>query len=57
MTGGGPGNSTETLSFLNFNTFIIKTDFGQGGAMSLLLVVLALVVSAIYVRAFRPVTT
>ncbi len=57
MTRGGPGNSTETLSFVNYNTFILNTDFGVGGAMSLLLVVLALVVSAIYVRAFRPVTT
>jgi multiple sugar transport system permease protein len=52
MTGGGPGNSTETLSFLSYNTFIVSTDFGTGGAMSLLLVVLALVVSAIYVQAF-----
>ncbi|HEX3958604.1 MAG TPA: sugar ABC transporter permease [Trebonia sp.] len=57
MTGGGPGNSTQTLSFLSYNTFIVNTDFGTGGAMSLLLVVLALAVSAIYVRAFRPVTT
>jgi ABC-type sugar transport system permease subunit len=57
MTGGGPGNSTETLSFLSYNEFIVNTDFGIGGAMSLLLVVLALVVAAIYVRAFRPVTT
>jgi ABC-type sugar transport system permease subunit len=57
MTGGGPGNSTQTLSFLSYQTFIVATDFGTGGAMSLLLVVLALVVSAIYVRAFRPVTT
>lgn len=57
MTGGGPGNSTETLSFLNYNTFIINTDFGLGGAMSIALVVLALVVSFIYVRAFRPATS
>jgi len=57
MTGGGPGNSTQTLSFLSYNTFIVNTDFGTGGAMSLLLVALALVVSAIYVRAFRPATT
>jgi multiple sugar transport system permease protein len=57
MTGGGPGNSTQTLSFLSYNTFIVNTDFGTGGAMSLLLVALALVVSAIYVRVFRPVTT
>jgi ABC-type sugar transport system permease subunit len=53
MTGGGPGNSTETLSFLSYNTFIVNTDFGEGGAMSLMLVVLALVVSFVYVRTFR----
>ena len=56
MTGGGPGNSTETLSFLSYQTFIINTDFGEGGAMSLMLVVLALAVSFVYVRAFRPQT-
>jgi ABC-type sugar transport system permease subunit len=57
MTGGGPGNSTQTLSFLSYQTFIINTDFGLGGAMSILLVVLALAVSFIYVRAFRPATS
>ncbi len=57
MTGGGPGNSTETLSFLNYQTFIVNTDFGVGGAMSILLVIIALIVSAIYVRAFRPEQT
>ncbi len=57
MTGGGPGNSTETLSFLNYQTFIVNTDFGSGGAMSILLVIIALIVSFIYVRAFRPEQT
>ena len=56
MTAGGPGTSTETLAYLNFDYFINKTDFGVGGAMSILLVILALVISAIYVRAFRPRT-
>src|SRR5215469_1078992 len=56
MTGGGPGNSTETLSFLNFYTFINNTDFGLGGAISVMLVVLALIVSWVYVRAFRTST-
>jgi ABC-type sugar transport system permease subunit len=56
MTGGGPGNSTETLSYLLYNTFIINTDFGLGGAMSIILVLLALAVSFVYVRAFRPNT-
>jgi ABC-type sugar transport system permease subunit len=57
MTGGGPGDSTQTLSFLSYQTFIINTDFGLGGAMSIALVVLALAVSFIYVRAFRPATS
>jgi len=56
MTGGGPGNSTETLSFLNFYTFINNTDFGLGGAISVILVVLALAVAWVYVRVFRPDT-
>jgi ABC-type sugar transport system permease subunit len=57
MTGGGPGTSTQMLAYLNFKYFIINTDFGVGGAMSIMLIVLALIVSAIYVRAFRPQTT
>jgi multiple sugar transport system permease protein len=56
MTDGGPGEETQTLSFLSYQTFIVSADFGTGGAMSLLLVVLALAVSAVYSRAFRPVT-
>jgi multiple sugar transport system permease protein len=57
MTGGGPGDSTQTLSFLSYQTFIINTDFGLGGAMSIALVVLALAVSFLYVRALRPATS
>ncbi|HET9090922.1 MAG TPA: sugar ABC transporter permease [Acidimicrobiales bacterium] len=54
MTGGGPGTSTETLSFLNYQTFITNTDFGYGGAMSIVLVVMALVIAGVYVRVLRP---
>jgi ABC-type sugar transport system permease subunit len=56
LTGGGPGTSTESLFFLNYQTFITNTDFGYGGAQSVLLVVLALIVSAAYVRSLRPAT-
>ncbi|HYZ55410.1 MAG TPA: sugar ABC transporter permease [Streptosporangiaceae bacterium] len=56
LTGGGPGTSTESLFFLNYQTFITNTDFGYGGAQSVFLVVLALIVSAVYVRWTRPVT-
>jgi len=54
MTGGGPGTSTEVLSYLNFREFIINTDFGIGGAMSIMLIIMALIVSFIYVQVFRP---
>jgi ABC-type sugar transport system permease subunit len=54
MTGGGPGTSTQVVAYLNFKYFILNTDFGVGGAMSIMLIVLALIVSAIYVRVFRP---
>ena len=47
MTGGGPGISTETLSFLNWQTFLVNTDFGYGGAISVMLVVLCLLAAGI----------
>lgn len=56
MTGGGPGVSTETLSFLNWQTFLVGTDFGYGGAISVMLVIIALAISAVYVRLLRPET-
>ncbi len=57
MTGGGPGVSTQTLSFLNWQTFLVATDFGYGGAISVMLVVIALAISAVYVRVLRPETS
>ncbi|MGH9129596.1 MAG: carbohydrate ABC transporter permease [Acidimicrobiales bacterium] len=56
MTGGGPGTSTETLSYLNWKAFLVDTNFGYGGAISVSLVVLSLVIAGIYVRVLRPST-
>jgi multiple sugar transport system permease protein len=53
MTGGGPGLSTETLSFLNWQTFLVNTDFGYGGAISVMLVVLCLLAAGIVGWAMR----
>jgi multiple sugar transport system permease protein len=53
MTGGGPGLSTETLSFLNWQTFLVDTDFGYGGAISVMLVVMCLVIAGIIMRVMR----
>jgi multiple sugar transport system permease protein len=56
MTGGGPGVSTQTLAFLNWQTFLVGTDFGYGGAISVMLVVMSLAIAAVYVRLLRPET-
>lgn len=56
MTGGGPGVSTQTLAFLNWQTFLVGTDFGYGGAISVMLVIMSLAIAAVYVRALRPET-
>lgn len=45
MTGGGPGASTETVTFLNWQAFLVRADFGVGGATSVLIVLLSLVLA------------
>src|SRR5579875_3056200 len=56
MTGGGPGTSTETLSFLDYQAFINQFNFGYGGAIAIMLVVLSLIIAGIYVKVLRPST-
>jgi multiple sugar transport system permease protein len=56
MTGGGPGNTTQTLSYLNYHAFLVDTDFGFGGAISISMVVLSLVIAGIITRSLRPST-
>jgi ABC-type sugar transport system permease subunit len=57
MTGGGPGTSTETLSYINWQQFLVNTDFGYGGAQAVVLVLIALAIAAVYVRVLRPATS
>jgi alpha-1,4-digalacturonate transport system permease protein len=54
MTGGGPGETTETITYLNWKAFLVDLDFGAGAAISIVLVVLALLISAVYVKTLRP---
>lgn len=53
MTQGGPGTSTTVLSYLDYQAFLVQFDFGYGGAVSVALVVFALMIAALYVRVFR----
>jgi ABC-type sugar transport system permease subunit len=53
MTGGGPGTSTNVLSYLNYQAFLTDFDFGYGGAISVAMIVMALIIAAVYVRTFR----
>lgn len=53
LTGGQPGNTTETLSFINYHAFITENDFGRGGAISIAMVCLAVAVAILMRRLFQ----
>ncbi len=53
MTNGGPGTSTQVLTNLNYQAFLVDFDFGYGGAIAVALMIMALLIAAIYVRAFK----
>jgi multiple sugar transport system permease protein len=56
ITGGGPGNATNTVAFINWRAFLIDTDFGYGGAISVVLTLAALLIAFGYLRLLRPST-
>jgi multiple sugar transport system permease protein len=54
MTGGGPGNATETFAlFIYKNTFQFL-DFGYGAALSVILLIVALGFAGTYYRVLAP---
>ncbi len=52
LTGGGPGGSTRTLSYLGFEAFA-NDSFGLGSTVSVVTFMLSLAVTLIYLRAGR----
>lgn len=56
ITGGGPGNATQTVAFINWRAFLVDTDFGFGGAISVVLTLTSLVIALAYLRLLRPAT-
>jgi multiple sugar transport system permease protein/N,N'-diacetylchitobiose transport system permease protein len=53
MTRGGPANGTQTISYFTYITAFSEQNYGLGSAMSYLIVVIILALSAIYLRLLR----
>jgi multiple sugar transport system permease protein len=51
LTGGGPGQATQTLSLYAFQTAYLRFDFGYAGAISVVMMVLLMIFTVIYIRA------
>lgn len=50
MTGGGPGEATEILTLYNYKVFFQYLDFGLGGAMAVVGVIVISILIAFYAR-------
>ncbi|WP_035172439.1 carbohydrate ABC transporter permease [Caldanaerobius polysaccharolyticus] len=50
MTGGGPGNSTETLSIYAYKTMFRNLDFGMGSAMAVIIFIFVFLFALFYIK-------
>lgn len=50
LTSGGPGNSTEVLNFLVYNTSFRYFDMGYGAALGYILAIITVAFVLIYMR-------
>lgn len=50
MTGGGPGNSTESLSAYSYKVLFSQMNFGQGSAIAIITFICVAVISGAYVK-------
>lgn len=50
LTNGGPGNSTETISLLTYNTLFREFDFGTGSALSVITFLSIFLISYVYIK-------
>ena len=53
LTQGGPANATQTLTTQSYQLSFTSFDFGQGAAVSNVLIVISLVFAVVYLRANR----
>jgi multiple sugar transport system permease protein len=53
LTGGGPANATQTLATQSYERSFIDFKFGEGAALSNILIAISLVFAVLYLRATR----
>ena len=53
LTGGGPANATETLATDSYHHSFVLFSFGQGAALSNILIVISLIFTVVYLRLNR----
>jgi len=53
MTGGGPGESTETLAMYIHKTTLDFLDFGYGSTLATLMFVISMIATSVYLRQTR----
>jgi len=50
LTGGGPANSTETVSVYTYKTLFNQLDFGRGSTLAVLIFIMVTIISFIYIK-------
>jgi multiple sugar transport system permease protein len=53
LTGGGPANATQTIATQSYHLSFVEFNFGQGAALSNILIVVSLAFAVVYLRANR----
>lgn len=53
LTDGGPANATQTIATQSYHLSFVEFDFGQGAALSNILILVSLVFALLYLRANR----
>jgi len=53
LTQGGPANATQTIATQSYQSSFVQFKFGQGAALSNILIVISLVFAAVYLRVNR----
>jgi multiple sugar transport system permease protein len=53
LTQGGPANATQTIAVMSYQRSFVEFKFGQGAALSNILILIALVFAIVYLRATR----